>query len=1015
MQSIGAGANDTLLIDDRTVVRTPGGTPATIVNLGAAQTNVGTDTQVGNIWSVGPIVVRDRARVAGSIHGQHAVTVAPTASVNPGPTVANTPFTLDTVSWTVTFPSPTGDVILQPNATRTLSPGSYGAVTVQPTAKLTLTPGTYFFQSLDFESRASVSLDDRNGPITIYVANSVIYRGTVSDTANTPANILMGFAGTAPVAIEASFLGTFVAPSARVTVGSLSHRGAFFAKGLEIYPGATVMAQASSFVPNVEVVPGETVKVTQPVYLTVRSRPPGFGAPLTYTWTVTTTPPGLHYTIDRLGSTANFTPLDPGDFTVTIAMTDPSGRTGTSRVPIHVLDAPIPDRPDRLNLDALTRPCRSGDETLPEFAARCDKAMNGITVPPFDCDDLDATEPPRQGTSGSGPCEAPNVLNSQCDPGSHFHVLHRNVSNDGVYVVAHCRHKAAAEGNGPGEYGDVAVIQYNANSGATCFYQALHAKLPHNAPAPSSGDTSYWETPQVAANTNCVRCHDNGPLVRSPYLAQLGQVWPFYKDFGNTANPNRPNPPAEDKNYLPGTLLSDLVGVWNRSQPYSFVGLNFQSWEAYSVTNTADATCTNCHRMGISKKDGHWNDGSGTSLNFGKEATEDLDSGGQPNKLPHGKLVDKTSSPIWMMPGDFTASDTTKANAVSFQTCAKAITDGTALPSGCSAARFARGDTCPPPPTVVNGTTSSADPTSWKNSGKQPLGQPGGRPGFYFFTSIHGPFYQNSPWDPYMNTPPAVANPPWDPPTQAPTFRGSYLRIYIEPSGQWMLAWGLDATDIQNGSNNPPPPGGPGGAVDAVAFEQIDSVPDPKACGSSYYSITDHDGSQATTSATVDATAGTSAAFLSGLIGNVTRGSVVNGEGEPYAHSYLLVSDDGGATTLAQTHDNAPDGVINQWFTAESWGNSCANWQASAHYAVHSVTSYDDVVLTADVANTICYIDGIAGDWGKVVSDGNGGSIQPYAQIYIDATTGYHLKVSPSSANDPNRILATATCLYLKK
>jgi hypothetical protein len=106
---------------------------------------------------------------------------------------------------------------------------------------------------------------------------------------------------------------------------------------------------------------------------------------------------------------------------------------------------------------------------------------------------------------------------------------------------------------------------------------------------------------------------------------------------------------------------------------------------------------------------------------------------------------------------------------------------------------------------------------------------------------------------------------------------------------------------------------------------------------------------------------------------------------------------------------------MNQWFTAESWGNSCANWPASAHYAVHGVVSYDDVVLTGDVANTICYIDGLAGDWSKVAPDGNGGSIQPYAQIYIDATTGYHLKVSPSSPDDANRVGATATCLYLKK
>ena len=87
------------------------------------------------------------------------------------------------------------------------------------------------------------------------------------------------------------------------------------------------------------------------------------------------------------------------------------------------------------------------------------------------------------------------------------------------------------------------------------------------------------------------------------------------------------------------------------------------------------------------------------------------------------------------------------------------------------------------------------------------------------------------------------------------------------------------------------------------------------------------------------------------------------------------------------------------------------------HYAVHGVESFNDVLLVpiADVPNTICYIDGIEGDWSRWVSNGQGGSVQPFAQIYIDPATGYRLKVSPAGATDPNGIGATATCLFLKK
>jgi hypothetical protein len=923
--------------------------------------------------------------------------------------VANTAFTpLDSFSWTVTFPAPSGNVTLQQNERRTLQPGSYSALTVPPSATLTLTAGTYYFQSVDLEPQAALALDDRTGPVHIYVANSIIYRASVSDSANRPENILIGFAGTAPVAIEAPFLGTLVAPAARVTVGSLAHRGAFFAKGLELLPGATVVTQPFSNLPTLLVEPANgSVKVGQPVYLSVQTPPPGFVAPFTYQWTATSTPPGLRYTLNRHNSAATFYGIDPGQFTTTLRISDGLGRQSTINVPIRVLALTVPaTRPDVLDPSTpiVQRPCRGGDETLSQFSARCDKAMGGVTVPAFDCEDPASTEPPGQATNSSGLCDAPNVLNGKCDPGSHFRVLHRNVSNDGIYVVAHCRHKAV-DGNLDHEFGDVAVIQYNANTGATCYYQAFRDHLPRNAPAPSAGDTSFWETPAGTADINCVRCHDTGPLVRSPYLAQLGQVWPFYNDLNNTKNPNRPNYPVANANYLPGTLADDLAGPWNKTMPYNFVGLNFQSWEAYSVSN-GDPSCNNCHRMGISRSQGNWNEG-GTTRSFAGVAT----AGSQAKKVAHGKYDPGVTSPIWMAPGQFTSAEGSTTSATAIHDCGESLISGTAT-GACDASRFARGSTCPPPPVVINGATSAGDPTSWKGSGKVPLGQPGGRPGFYYFTTIHGPFYQNSAFDPYVNAPAAVADPPWEPATGATSFRGTYLRIYSEPPGQWMLAWGLDATDIQN--NTDPPPGGPGGAIEGVAFEQIDSIPNPANCGSGRFLISDATGLSPSSTATVDATAGTSAIFLAGLIGNVSRGRVISGEGT-FASSYLSVEDQAGATVFNQFHDPALEVPANQWFTAESWGNACTGWQASAHYAARKNT-FNDVLLIpiADVAHTICYIDGIGGDWSKWTSDGHGGSVQPYAQIYIDPTTGYHLKVSPSASTDPARVWASASCLYLK-
>ena len=101
---------------------------------------------------------------------------------------------------------------------------------------------------------------------------------------------------------------------------------------------------------------------------------------------------------------------------------------------------------------------------------------------PFDCDTDDngagkpVLEVPETNLTGggwpNGFCDAPNVLNHACDPGSRFQVLKE--TND-VAIVGHCR----KHGHADHEYGDIAVIQYNKKNGAICFYQALADDPPH--------------------------------------------------------------------------------------------------------------------------------------------------------------------------------------------------------------------------------------------------------------------------------------------------------------------------------------------------------------------------------------------------------------------------------------------------------------------------------------------------------------------------------------------------------
>lgn len=307
-------------------------------------------------------------------------------------------------------------------------------------------------------------------------------------------------------------------------------------------------------------------------------------------------------------------------------------------------------------------------DALAAYARECDAAI-GVTVPDFDVDSpLGTTVPtdhltPANAIYPDGTCDRPNVLNGKCDHGSRFQVL---VNTADAFVVAHARKMGLPQG----QYGDVAVIQHNKNNGATCFYQGaldgFGLSHDHNVKAPSKGvgASVFWMTPSQIAGSDfpCGSCHDNGPIIRSPYLAQI-------------TGPNQ----------LPGagdvTFNSD-------GQPYSFVGSDFASWKAYKVEVSGNP-CNGCHRMGVNNLANTGTvRGKGTALDLSIKATADSGSGDeQENKNRHS-----AASPIWMLPGQITFQQSIFDAAGAIQRCAQQFRSGLPLPNlpSCKITQFTK-------------------------------------------------------------------------------------------------------------------------------------------------------------------------------------------------------------------------------------------------------------------------------------------------------------------------------------
>ena len=296
-------------------------------------------------------------------------------------------------------------------------------------------------------------------------------------------------------------------------------------------------------------------------------------------------------------------------------------------------------------------------DVLQVYAEQC-KEATGIDVPAFNCDagtKVPTTVDGKPATATYRPafdCDRPNVLNHECDPESHFQVLKKT---DDAVVVAHCR----KQGLNAGEYGDIAVIQHNSKNGATCFYQALAGWVDDNTrekatkplkgkdiKAPSDGLGAWsWMTPAATAAVGCGGCHDNGPIIRSPYLTQITE---------------KTDPPK--KNMLPGA--GDFFN--GSGNPYYFVGEDSSPWRAYEV-KVENNLCNACHRMGVSNVKAFGTSDLGTARDLGPIAT----AASQEHKRPHS-----ASSPLWMIRDIMSVPETfTTKHSQANADAAKAIKD----------------------------------------------------------------------------------------------------------------------------------------------------------------------------------------------------------------------------------------------------------------------------------------------------------------------------------------------------
>jgi len=245
--SVALGASDWIEIGDRVKVTDPAAGVA--INTGAGTLGVGVDAVVGPVFSDGPIDLRDRATVKGVARSATSIARGQSANVEGGSSVGS-----NGTKMTLSIPAKDlgtflGDVRLEPNQTRTLPPGVYGKILLKQNSVIKLTSGSYLFAQFTGDTGSRLEFDSQCGGVQIAISGNVfLFRSSLRETSGAAgAGLTIAYSGSATAHIEAPFTGQILAPNAELILNAARHEGRFFAKGLRVQAGATIVPEFAPF------------------------------------------------------------------------------------------------------------------------------------------------------------------------------------------------------------------------------------------------------------------------------------------------------------------------------------------------------------------------------------------------------------------------------------------------------------------------------------------------------------------------------------------------------------------------------------------------------------------------------------------------------------------------------------------------------------------------------------------------------------------------------------------------
>ena len=226
-------------LPDGAKLRTPFGNRAVLANGSGGRVELGVEANSGEIRTLSPVFLRERAQVFGRVLSAQGITTQ-NGVLSEGLLQFTNPNLAPPVVRSVATPPGGSNVMLEPGQVQTLAPGSYGQLGVKSRATLRLSSGVYFLLGAMIEPDAIIEL---NGNVELVIRNDFTFRGILRYVGGS--RLIVSYLGTSTAFIEREFPRvSLYAPNAKIVLGAAniqSFVGTITAREIEAAPRATIV------------------------------------------------------------------------------------------------------------------------------------------------------------------------------------------------------------------------------------------------------------------------------------------------------------------------------------------------------------------------------------------------------------------------------------------------------------------------------------------------------------------------------------------------------------------------------------------------------------------------------------------------------------------------------------------------------------------------------------------------------------------------------------------------------